>query len=402
MKQKVLVTRVFDRLFFFLQEDGKTVEIFCPEEEDPTKPQRQVHVGDIYIGRVKRKIPNIHAVFIEIFPGMECYCNEQDAADGYFTSKAGKKPVCVGDELVVQVKKEASKSKQPSLTTDLSLTGRYAVISRKKHASGVSSRIPKKERDTLKQWLLEHDSLSYGILLRTEAAHLTLDALHQELLRQEAELSCLLEKAKTRTCFTCLKAGASIEAEGFSHVRWDALAEVVTDLPDRYERIRTYLAQTEPKALSGLRLYTDPSFPLVKLYSLEREIERALSQRVWLKSGGSLIIQPTEALTVIDVNTGRAVSGKQERYLKQNLEAAKEAARQIRLRNLSGIILIDFINLSEPEDRDILLRTMRELVSLDPVTTEAIDITRLELMELTRRKVHRPLYEAFRKKEQDE
>ena len=121
-----------------------------------------------------------------------------------------------------------------------------------------------------------------------------------------------------------------------------------------------------------------------------------------MKSGGSLIIQPTEALTVIDVNTGRAVSGKQERYLKQNLEAAKEAARQIRLRNLSGIILIDFINLSEPEDRDILLRTMRELVSLDPVTTEAIDITRLELMELTRRKVHRPLYEAFRKKEQDE
>ncbi|WP_287492960.1 ribonuclease E/G [Sellimonas sp.] len=399
MKQKVLVTNVMDRLCFFLEEDGKTAEIFCTDETAQNEhPEKTVHAGDIYIGKVKKRIPNIHAVFIEIFPGMECYCSEEEAADGCFTSKAGKKPVCVGDELVVQVKKEASKAKKPSLTTDISLTGRYAVVSRKKQMPGVSSRIPKKEREALKAWLQETDSSPFGVILRTEAAQLTLEELHQELRKREKELADLLEKARTRTCFTRLKAGAAGEEAGFAHVRWDTLEEVVTDLPDVYERLRSYLEQTEPKVLDSLRLYTDPQFPLVKLYSLEREMERALSQRVWLKSGGSLIIQPTEALTVIDVNTGRAVSGKNERYLKQNLEAAKEAARQIRLRNLSGIILIDFINLSETEDREILIRTMRELTAADPVKTEVIDITRLELMEITRKKVHPPLYEAVRKK----
>lgn len=399
MKQKVLVTNVMDRLCFFLEEDGKMVEIFFPDEAaQNANLEKTVHAGDIYIGKVKKKIPNIHAVFIEVFPGMECYCSEQEAADACFTSKAGKKPICVGDELVVQVKKEASKAKKPSLTTDISLTGRYAVVSRKKQIPGVSSRISKKEREVLKAWLQESDSSPFGVLLRTESAQLSLEELHQELKKQEEELTNLLEKAKSRTCFTLLKAGAAGAAAGFAHVRWDALEEVVTDLPDVYERLRSYLEQTEPKALNSLRLYADPQFPLVKLYSLEQELERALSQKVWLKSGGSLIIQPTEALTVIDVNTGRAVSGKSERYLKQNLEAAKEAARQIRLRNLSGIILVDFINLSEADDREVLLRTMRELTTADPVKTEVIDITRLDLMEITRKKVHPPLYEAVRKK----
>lgn len=399
MKQKVLVTNVMDRLCFFLEEDGKMVEIFFPDEAaQNANLEKTVHAGDIYIGKVKKKIPNIHAVFIEVFPGMECYCSEQEATDAFFTSKAGKKPICVGDELVVQVKKEASKAKKPSLTTDISLTGRYAVVSRKKQMPGVSSRISKKEREVLKAWLQESDSSPFGVLLRTESVQLSLEELHQELKKQEEELTNLLEKSKSRTCFTLLKAGAAGEAAGFAHVRWDALEEVVTDLPDIYERLRSYLEQTEPKALDSLRLYADPQFPLVKLYSLEQELERALSQKVWLKSGGSLIIQSTEALTVIDVNTGRAVSGKSERYLKQNLEAAKEAARQIRLRNLSGIILVDFINLSEADDREVLLRTMRELTTADPVKTEVIDITRLDLMEITRKKVHPPLYEAVRKK----
>ena len=264
---------------------------------------------------------------------------------------------------------------------------------------GVSSRIPKKEREALKAWLQETDSSPFGVILRTEAAQLTLEELHQELQKQEKELADLLEKARTRTCFTRLKAGAAGEEAGFAHVRWDTLEEVVTDLPDVYERLRSYLEQTEPKVLDSLRLYTDPQFPLVKPYSLEREMERALSQRVWLKSGGSLIIQPTEALTVIDVNTGRSVSGNQEQYLKLNLEAAKEAARQIRLRNLSGIILIDFINLSGQEDRELLLHTMRELTAADPVKTEVIDLTKLDLMEITRKKGRPPLYEAIRKKE---
>jgi len=395
-KQRVLVTNVYDRLCFFLEDDGKITEILVSDEDD--KNGASVQVGDIYIGRIKRRIPNIHAVFIELFPGMECYCTEEETACAYFTKKNGKQKVCVGDELVVQVNKEASKSKKPSVTTNISLTGRYAVISMR---PGVSSKLPKKERETLKNWLKDLATSSCGVILRTEAAKLPKEELSKEILTQENRLIGLLDRAKTRTCFSRLMESDPGILAGFSHVRWESLAEIVTDIPKVWDRIRAYLLEKEPDILSCLRFYEDGQFPLTKLYSLEQVMDRALSQKVWLKSGGSLIIQPTEALTVIDVNTGRSVSGNQEQYLKLNLEAAKEAARQIRLRNLSGIILIDFINLSGQEDRELLLHTMRDLTAADPVKTEVIDLTKLDLMEITRKKGRPPLYEAIRKKERN-
>ncbi len=396
-KQRVLVTNVYDRLCFFLEDDGKITEILVSDEDD--KNGASVQVGDIYIGRIKRRIPNIHAVFIELFPGMECYCTEEETACAYFTKKNGKQKVCVGDELVVQVNKEASKSKKPSVTTNISLIGRYAVISMRPHEPGVSSKLPKKERETLKNWLKDLATSSCGVILRTEAAKLPKEELSKEILTQENRLIGLLDRAKTRTCFSRLMESDPGILAGFSHVRWESLAEIVTDIPKVWDRIRAYLLEKEPDILSCLRFYEDGQFPLTKLYSLEQVMDRALSQKVWLKSGGSLIIQPTEALTVIDVNTGRSVSGNQEQYLKLNLEAAKEAARQIRLRNLSGIILIDFINLSGQEDRELLLHTMRDLTAADPVKTEVIDLTKLDLMEITRKKGRPPLYEAIRKKE---
>ena len=306
-KQRILVTNVYDRLCFFLEDDGKITEILVSDEDD--KNGASVQVGDIYIGRIKRRIPNIHAVFIEL------------------------------------------------------------AIS------------------------------SCGVILRTEAAKLPKEELSKEIRTQENRLIGLLDRAKTRTCFSRLMESDPGILAGFSHVRWESLAEIVTDIPKVWDRIRAYLLEKEPDILSCLRFYEDGQFPLTKLYSLEQVMDRALSQKVWLKSGGSLIIQPTEALTVIDVNTGRSVSGNQEQYLKLNLEAAKEAARQIRLRNLSGIILIDFINLSGQEDRELLLHTMRELTAADPVKTEVIDLTKLDLMEITRKKGRPPLYEAIRKKE---
>ena len=396
-KQRILVTNVYDSLCFFLEDDGKITEILVSDEDD--KNGASVQVGDIYIGRIKRRIPNIHAVFIELFPGMECYCTEEETACACFTKKNGKQKVCVGDELVVQVNKEASKSKKPSVTTNISLTERNAVISMRPHEPGVSSKLPKKERETLKNWLKDLAISSCGVILRTEAAKLPKEELSKEIRTQENRLIGLLDRAKTRTCFSRLMESDPGILAGFSHVRWESLAEIVTDIPKVWDRIRAYLLEKEPDILSCLRFYEDGQFPLTKLYSLEQVMDRALSQKVWLKSGGSLIIQPTEALTVIDVNTGRSVSGNQEQYLKLNLEAAKEAARQIRLRNLSGIILIDFINLSGQEDRELLLHTMRELTAADPVKTEVIDLTKLDLMEITRKKGRPPLYEAIRKKE---
>ena len=166
------------------------------------------------------------------------------------------------------------------------------------------------------------------------------------------------------------------------------LTSIITDDPQIYNSLEHYLKENDLQNLSKLRLYQDDLLPLYKLCRLEREIDLATSRQVWLKSGGYLVIDPTEALTVIDVNTGK-YSGKKLRRetLKTiNLEAAKEAARQIRLRNLSGIILIDFINMENKEDQKELLAFLESRLFADPVKTRLIDMTKLELVEITRKK----------------
>ena len=175
------------------------------------------------------------------------------------------------------------------------------------------------------------------------------------------------------------------------------LTSIITDDPQIYNSLEHYLKENDLQTLSKLRLYQDDLLPLYKLCRLEREIDLATSRQVWLKSGGYLVIDPTEALTVIDVNTGK-YSGKKLRRetLKTiNLEAAKEAARQIRLRNLSGIILIDFINMENKEDQKELLAFLESRLFADPVKTRLIDMTKLELVEITRKKVHKTLKEQI-------
>ena len=175
------------------------------------------------------------------------------------------------------------------------------------------------------------------------------------------------------------------------------LTSIITDDPQIYNSLEHYLKENDLQNLSKLRLYQDDLLPLYKLCRLEREIDLATSRQVWLKSGGYLVIDPTEALTVIDVNTGK-YSGKKLRRetLKTiNLEAAKEATRQIRLRNLSGIILIDFINMENKEDQKELLAFLESRLFADPVKTRLIDMTKLELVEITRKKVYKTLKEQI-------
>ena len=166
-----------------------------------------------------------------------------------------------------------------------------------------------------------------------------------------------------------------------------------------YSEIKEYLETYQKEDLHKLKLYSDPMLPLIKLYGIETKLENALKEKVWLKSGGNLIIQPTEALTVIDVNTSKAVTGKknvEETFFKLNLEAAKEIAKQIRLRNLSGIIIVDFIDMKKEENKECLLNTLNEYLKQDPVKTMLIDMTALNLVEITRKKIRKPLYEQIK------
>lgn len=169
--------------------------------------------------------------------------------------------------------------------------------------------------------------------------------------------------------------------------------EIVTDLPQAYEALKEL---TPPEAL---RLYADEQLPLAKLYSLETHLKQALSKTVWLPCGGYLVIEPTEAMTVIDVNSGKGSNGKgtakEQLYLKVNREAAAEIARQIRLRNLSGMIMVDFINMESAKEEQTLLDDLDQLLKADPVKTRLVDMTALGIVEITRKKESRPLAELI-------
>lgn len=179
--------------------------------------------------------------------------------------------------------------------------------------------------------------------------------------------------------------------------RTKGLQEVLTDIPAIYEEIQEYLEKNSSREISLLRLYQDRCLPLFKLYRLEHVLDVICQEKVWLKSGGFLVIQQTEAFVSIDVNSGKYEGKKkaQETYRRINLEAAKEIAWQLRLRNLSGIILIDFINMENPDHREELFHVLQKLLRKDPVRSRAIDITPLNILEMTRKKVRRPLLEEL-------
>lgn len=206
--------------------------------------------------------------------------------------------------------------------------------------------------------------------------------------------------AAHRTCFSCLKKVDAVD--GMMSGLLDGLvaagefSELLTDDPQLYDRLQEYIAKHMPE--KNLRLYEDPLLPLSKLYSLESRMKEGLEERVWLKSGGYLVIQPTEALTVIDVNSGKFQGRKEAMALKLNLEASAEIARQIRLRNLSGIIIVDYINMEEEESRVEVVNCLKQHVCLDKVKTVVVDMTPLGLVEITRKRTTRPLREALRER----
>lgn len=395
MEQKLIVAELYDRMITALTDDGRIAELHVSEKE----PQA-VRVGDIYIGRVKKIVKNIQAAFIEIRPGMECYYSMSGNLSPVFTHRAGKKPLCIGDELLVQVEREAVKTKTWTVTSKLSFTGRYAVVTTGNTACGVSAKIQGSLRDYWKEAVKEWQNDLFGVVIRTNAQETDPETVQAEIgmLAQEARL--LSAKASARTCYSCMKQSPAPYLEIIKGLSGRTLSQIVVEDSRLYREIKEYLSEHQPELLEKLVHYQDASLSLVKLYSMEHVLKEALKEKVWMKSGGYLVIQPTEALTVIDVNSGKCVLKKKdaEGFLKLNLEAAREAARQIRLRNLSGIILIDFINLSETGQTQTLLDALTTELKKDSVKTEVVDVTKLQLVEITRKKVYRPLHEVVNEK----
>ena len=393
MKRKLLIEKKDDKIRTYFIENDDIVEIHSTPASGGDADRHRL--GDIYIGKVSNIVPNIGAAFIEIEKGVNCYYDMKDASSAVFTRKSGKKTLCIGDELVVQISREAIKTKAPTVTSNLSFTGRYAVLTHGNTRIGVSSKIPKSLRETYKKELSGLQNNDFGIIVRTNAKDALFQDVADEINALREEYYSLIQTAQTRVCFSCLKSAPPSYIADLKNVYMDGMEAIIVGDKDLYTRIRLYFQSELPEKLDLLKLYDDPSFPLDKLYSTRSILDKALAERAWLKTGGYLIIQPTEALTVIDVNSGKNTSKKdrEEGALKVNLEAAREAARQIRLRNLSGIIIVDFINQKEEENTRKLLHEFKYFLAQDPIQTTLVDMTALGLVEITRKKIRRPLYE---------
>ena len=398
MKRKLLIEKRDNRIRTYFIEDGDIVEIHSASAS-PSEADRH-RLGDIYIGKVSNIVPNIGAAFIEIEKGVNCYYDMKDVKSAIFTHKSGNKQLCIGDELVVQISREAIKTKAPTVTGNLSFTGRYAVLTHGNTRIGVSSKIPKSLREEYKRELASLQNDDFGLIVRTNAKDAPFEDVLEEINALKDEYYSLVRTAETRVCFSCLKSAPPSYIADLKNVYMDGMEAIIIGDHDLYTRIHMFFQAELPEKLDLLELYDNPSFPLDKLYSTQTALDKALMERAWMKTGGYLIIQPTEALTVIDVNSGKntSKSDSEDGAMKVNLEAAREAARQIRLRNLSGIILVDFINLNRDENTHRLLHEFRYYLSKDAIQTTLVDMTTLGLVEVTRKKVRRPLYEEERLK----
>lgn len=354
-------------------------------------------LGNIYVGKVQNIVKNIHAAFIEIADGIMCYYSLDDKAEPVFTNPKKDSVMKIGDEVIVQVSKEGMKTKLPSVSSNLNFTGRYLVLTSQRKELGFSGKLNKEEKKRIREFLEGEMPENAGIIVRTNARNAKKEEILEELKNLQTRYETLLKKGHSRVCFSLLEEHMPDYLHTLQNVYAQTLDEIVTDDPEVFQAVQNYLNCYGEYEIP-LRFYEDKLLPLSKLYSLESVLERSLQERVWLKSGGFLVIQPTEAFVCIDVNTGK-FSGKkeiQETFRKINLEAAKEIAWQLRLRNLSGIILIDFINMENQEDKKELLHTLQAYLNQDPIKGTVVDITPLNIVEVTRKKVRKPLLEEWK------
>ncbi|MBO8126178.1 MAG: Rne/Rng family ribonuclease [Firmicutes bacterium] len=387
-------------------EDGRLMELFI----ERTFNERVA--GNIYKGRVENVLPGMQAAFVNIGLERNAFLYVEDALVGYdedlpdeLQSSKKKKPTInevlkVGQEIVVQITKEPIGTKGARVVTNLTLPGRYLVLMPSVNYVGVSRRIEdQEERERLKKIAEKIKPRNMGVIVRTAAE----GQVEKNLKRDVKYLLKTWDKIQ--------KKAGSVKAPALLHKDYDLVSRIVrdhfgedvnrlvVDSSSEYDRIREMLSTMSPKLRRRVS-YFHSSTQIFDYYGIEPQIEKALKRKVWLDCGGYLVIDETEALVSIDVNTGKYI-GKTDKLsdtvLKTNLDAAKEIARQLRLRNMAGIIIVDFIDMDSDADRQKVLNLLQEEIKKDKVKTNIVGFTQLGLVEITRKKVKRDLDETLQK-----
>lgn len=385
-------------------------------------------VGNIYVAHVNDLVKNINAAFVEYSAGEKAYLSLEDNEKTFFINRKNTTKVCQGDNIVVQIKKEPIKTKDAVCSSIIEIPGKYAVLTYGKPGISVSSKIKNdslrnklvKMGETFVEQLIVSSNIytmltaekyndiinDTGIIFRTEAAKEDdFSIIEEELNKLFDEMLTMFNKAVRspgRTCvkeaevpvITTVKEWSKIisPVKTINQDKNDTNSEVLlNDNTQEVEIITDSIKYHNILENNGItsRLYDDKLLPLYKLYSIESVLNQIQARKIWLKSGGYLIIDYTEAMTVIDVNTGKCEKGKNKdaTIFNINIEAATEAMRQLRLRNISGIIIIDFIDMKIDEHKQKLLKHLKLQASKDLIKTSIMGMTRLNLVEITRKKI---------------
>ena len=395
-----------EKLLSLLVQDNRLIHVQAESQSD---------LGNIYVGKVKNISTNIGGCFVEVTPENLCYLPLDEIKENSFAILVNRPwdgTIKAGDELVVQVVREAIKTKLPSVTTKISFSGKYVVLSAGQTYLGLSGKIKEERKKEILSFLQANNlvnenkicnidealNMPYGFVVRTNAGTLQDDELLiNEWKSLEEKWHNLISYAKTRTCYSCLYQEMPTYIMNLRDIYDESYDEIITDCDDIYLNLKRYFEENSITEHGSLRLYNDERITLSNLYGIPSKIEMALGSRVWLKSGGYLVIEATEALTVIDVNSGKYESKKgspANSAYKINMEAAEEISYQLKLRNLSGIIIVDFINMKK-NDNEQLLRYLKQLCRNDSVHTDVVDITPLGLVEITRKKINKTLKEQL-------
>ncbi|GEL16821.1 translation initiation factor IF-2 N-terminal domain-containing protein [Pseudonocardia asaccharolytica] len=404
--RSMIVREQGDRVEIGVLEDGILVEHFVTGGDGSNANAGNSMVGNIYLGRVQNVLPSMEAAFVDIGRGRNAvlYAGEVDWDAAGLNGKARRieQALTSGDSILVQVTKDPIGHKGARLTTQISLAGRFLVYVPSGGAAGISRKLPDTERRRLKEMLKEIVPNEAGVIIRTASEGVSQEALERDVRRLQAQWEVIKNKAEA-TGPNKPKAPALLYEEP------DLLIKVIRDQfnedfsrlvvsgDDAWDIVSNYIGHVAPELSDRLHRHVGPTDVFTE-YRIDEQLLKALDRKVWLPSGGTLVIDRTEAMTVIDVNTGKFTGSGgnlEETVTRNNLEAAEEIVRQLRLRDIGGIIVIDFIDMVLEANRDLVLRRLTECLARDRTRHQVAEVTSLGLVQMTRKRVGGGLLEHF-------
>lgn len=411
MEKTILINETAKETRIAILENGELVEFYVE------KPEKNRMVGSIFKGKIENVIEGIQAAFVDIgydinafLPFSEIDSNdallaiegslsedeEEDAQDEELEVKTRKPRVVskgevnlqTGQDILVQVVKEPFAQKGPRVTTNISLPGRFLVLVPNAEFIGISRKIRNfAEKRRLRQIAKALKPPKFGLIIRTVAENQDEDALRTDLESLLAKWSEVENKVRTRRAPVCVYNDMELASSVIRDLLTPDVDRIIVDTKGLYRNILNYIKSVSPTYVKKLQYYSSQN-PLFEQYNIEKEYEKSLHKKVWLKSGGFIVIEHTEAMTTIDVNSGKFIGKKdhEENALKINLQAAKEIARQLRLRDVGGLIAIDFIDMEQDENKRRVVQELKHELKKDRAKVAVAQISAFGILEMTRQR----------------